>query len=240
MNGEQPPEKVLDLVRKLLALSTSSNENEAAVAASKAQALLLKYNLEASQIGTGRDEASEVERQNYSFEYQQSWLDSLLHGIAKTNLCRVVKSSEYRTGQQVGNRWVPGKNYRLFYMFGKRPNMEVVEYMFSYLAEEIERLTPKGQGARYNQSFRLGAVATVYNRLQAELQAFQVTPETTALVVTNDQALEKRINEDFPRLTHSKAHAKDTWAYNEGRAAGNSIQFRKGVAANAAGQALLK
>src|SRR4051812_49350731 len=41
---------IVEKVRKLLALSTSSNPHEAALAAAKAQNLLAQYNLELSQI----------------------------------------------------------------------------------------------------------------------------------------------------------------------------------------------
>jgi putative NIF3 family GTP cyclohydrolase 1 type 2 len=42
--------KILDRIQKLIALSTSPNENEAAVAAEKAQALLIEHNLSMADV----------------------------------------------------------------------------------------------------------------------------------------------------------------------------------------------
>ena len=43
-------ERIIEKVRKLLALSQSDNEHEAAAAAAKAQALLSEYNLSMSDV----------------------------------------------------------------------------------------------------------------------------------------------------------------------------------------------
>ena len=50
MNEQFDKAKVLDKIRKLLALATSQNENEAAAAAEKAQALIAEYNLTAQDL----------------------------------------------------------------------------------------------------------------------------------------------------------------------------------------------
>jgi hypothetical protein len=240
MAEAQAPEKVLDLIRKLLALSTSSNENEAALAASKAQALLLKYNLEMSQIH--QEAGDEVERWDFQTPYMDSWLGVLINSVATANLCHVVGGKGYKEGERVGNIFRPGKEVKEFYLFGKKPNLEVVEFMYAYLAGEIDRLTPKKMKAKWIASFRLGAVAVVSKRLREELSNFQSTSETTALVVASDKAVSTRVIRDFPHLRQGrKTKAADYGAFIDGQAAGKSIQFRQGVAANsnAAGQGLL-
>lgn len=48
-------EKIIERVRKLLALATSSNEHEAALAAAHAQRLLAEHNLAMADIETQRE-----------------------------------------------------------------------------------------------------------------------------------------------------------------------------------------
>lgn len=238
--AEQPPEKVLELIRRLLALSTSSNEHEAAQAASKAQELLLKYNLEMSQIK--QEKGEEVERWDFHTPLHESWLDSLMGAVSTANLCRVVRGKHWVEGNRNGNVFTPGKMNRKYYLFGKRVNLEVTEFMYAYLAGEIDRLTPSKKGVRYKTSFRLGAVVTISQRLREELQHFQSTPETKALIVVSDKAVGEAVKRDFPKLYAGKrVSISDNGAYRDGVAAGKTVQFRQGVSdRNAVGQGLLK
>lgn len=237
--AEMPPDKILDRIRRLLALSTSTNEHEAALAASKAQDLLLKYNLEMSQIE--QKEGDEVERWNFRTPLAETWLDVLINGIATNNMCRVIRGKGYKDGSREGGKFIPGKEVRHYYMFGKKPNLEVTVYMYSYLAAEIDRLTPKGQTAKYVRAFRIGAAAKVAERMKQELKTFQSTEETRALVVVTDKAVVERLKQDFPKTHSSSVTIGDSRGYYDGQAAGKTIQFRQGVGGskNAAGQALL-
>lgn len=239
MSEELPSDKILDRIRRLLALSTSSNEFEAALAASKAQDLLLKYNLEMSQIK--QDRGDEVERWNFQTPLFDVWLGPLMNAVATANLCRVVQGKSYMPGHRNGNDFVPGRDMREFYLFGKRPNLEVTEFMYAYLAAEIDRLTPKGKGVKYKTSFRIGAVNTVAERLRQELKNFQSSEETRALIVVSDTALAEKVREAFPKLSKGRSvNVGDYGAYMDGKAAGKSIQFRQGVSGkNPAGQGLL-
>lgn len=239
-NEEAPNEKILDKIRKLLALSTSSNEYEAALAASKAQELLLKYNLEMSQLK--QDVGDEIERWNFRTPFRDSWLSYLMGAVASANLCRVVQGGGWKTGRREWENgpFTAGERVREFYLFGKKPNLEVTEFMYEYLAAEIDRLTPR-KGAKYVSSFRIGAVTTIDKRLKEELKTFQSTEETRALIVVSDAALAVKVKEAFPKLTKGKgASITDYAGYLDGQAAGKSIQFRQGVSGkNPAGQALL-
>lgn len=238
-NDQLPPEKILDRIRRLLALSTSSNEYEAALAASKAQDLLLKYNLEMSQIHQVVED--EVERWNFQTPLIEGWLSTLMNAVARNNLCRVVQGKGYKTGEFKIGHSTAGKEVREFYLFGKKPNLEVTEFMYSYLAAEIDRLTPPKKGAKYTTSFRMGAVNIVGERMREELKTFQSTDETRALIVVSDKAVGEKVKEAFPRLRNSRSSTVgDYGAYMDGKAAGKTISFRQGVASkNSAGQSLL-
>ena len=62
-------EKIIDKVRKLLLLSQSSNPNESASDAAKAQALIQQYNLELSQIQVAENRGPEYCSVNFSLQH---------------------------------------------------------------------------------------------------------------------------------------------------------------------------
>lgn len=199
---------------------------------------MLKYNLEMSQIKQEKED--EVERWNFQTPLIEGWLSSLMASVAANNLCRVVQGKAYREGHREGNEFKAGKQVREFYLFGKKPNLEVAEFMYTYLAAEIDRLTPHGKNEKYVRGFRMGAVAEVDKRMRKELTTFQSTEETRALIVVSDQALEAKVKEHFPKLRSSHTSISDYGAFMDGKAAGKTIQFRQGVGGkNSAGQALL-
>src|SRR5439155_27189213 len=78
---------VLTKIKKLLALSASSNPNEAALAAAKAQELLMQHNLTMSQVEThGESKYGEAFVKTGS----RVWRRLLLAVIARNNFCEMV------------------------------------------------------------------------------------------------------------------------------------------------------
>jgi hypothetical protein len=78
---------VLTKIKKLLALSTSSNPNEAASAAAKAQELLMQHNLTMSQIETHGQESQYCEA--FVNTGSRVWRRLLLTAIAQYTLSRL-------------------------------------------------------------------------------------------------------------------------------------------------------
>lgn len=73
-------QKLVERIKKLLALSESSNENEAAIAAQKAQELLVLHNLELSDLSESDNEIKEVNIEESS--KISNWKLSLADGVA--------------------------------------------------------------------------------------------------------------------------------------------------------------
>ena len=219
-------DKVIERIRKLLALSTSSNEFEAAEAAAKAQELLLKYNLSMATVDVPETDA--VDRVNWLCP-DQTWQQVLVNGIATTNLCQVVR---YDSKSKLA-------------IFGSMSNVEVVEYLYSYLAAAIDRLCQdkcKGQGVAYKNAWRQGAIHTVCQKLREGIEQFKAaSPQSMALILVKDKAVIDRCNIDFPYLTKvGKATVSNTAGYYQGRADGQGIAIRQGLRTNAVGQHLLR
>jgi hypothetical protein len=223
------PQTVIEKIKKLLALGQSANENEAAVAASMAQKLMLEHKLSIGEVELAGiekkspvSEAFIVEKMG-TFGYM-TWKGALVHGIALLNGCRTIRYS--------GNRLM---------LIGRESDRELVEYLACFLSREIERLAFEDfarQGFQGNkqrwtwvQSFGMGATRTVTLRMREE-QTKMATADVrvTALVRREDKAIAEYMRSAHPhtKTTTSRPSIRSE-ALANGAAAGRSIQWTKGV-----------
>lgn len=242
--SQEEAESIVSKIKKLMALSKSSNENEAASAAAKAQELLLKYNIELSEI---QDTTVETKLTKEFLELfgrnEVTWKKHLAHGVANANLCKGVGS---------GNG---------MYFLGKKHNIEIAIYMYQTLVNDLERIAdekwqqilvlrelaakyPKVEifsdyslayvhGKTWKASFYAGAVKTIRERLEENLTELKINNENMmALVTTEDKQLQVYMKQEFPKLVSGRSlHANYRSAYESGRRAGHDIQFKRGVGA---------
>lgn len=208
-------EKIIDRIRKLMALATSSNEHESAAAAGKAQELMLKHNLSAAVL---EEKQSDNVREFIDEKNGSTWRASLLNGIALGLMCRIVVHP------------VSGKTKR-YAVLGRPQNVEVVQYMYEYLTKELERLSPRPLHTAESNAFRRGAVSVIGQRMRETFAEFkQASTDTMALVVAEDKAVEAFKDELYKELSKGRAgHIGDASAYRAGQAAGMNIPLRKGV-----------
>jgi len=232
-------ERILDKVRKLLALTEArgATPEEAALAASKAQALLFAHNLTLAQVeATGRNGSKEsYEKTDFvlnATRFSLSWHRSLLTSIANANFGKAV----YGAGAKA-------------YIIGRKSDVEVIVYLYQYLSREIERLGDHirhQEGViehkrRWKVSFCYGAVTTVRVRLK-ETQASQAaaTPASQALVVMSAADLARAVSGFFPRLSTIRGgRISNTDGYAHGQAAGRSLNIRPGVGQDRSGRLAL-
>lgn len=175
---------LISKVQKLLRLSTSSNANEAALAASKAQELIDRHNLSATLLAL--DSAVPVDTLDEpivnfqqagapldSQKTQQTWRQRLAITISRLNGCSI-----YYHGGDIA-------------LVGRPTDAETVRYLYGYLTREVERLTAeqgKGMGTSWRNNFRLGVVDTVTRKLHEMHRAFESTVRAEARA-DNSQAL---------------------------------------------------
>lgn len=122
-------DKIQEKIRKLLALSCSGNENEAATALKKANELLFKHNLDYSDI---KQKDNKIIRAYFdSFNKAVIWKSIIMDKISEYNFCQTF------TG------WNPETNYssKCFIICGSKHNIEAVKIMYEYLVEVVERLS---------------------------------------------------------------------------------------------------
>jgi hypothetical protein len=248
MNGnisQKDADTIVVRIKKLLALSKSSNENEAALAASKAQELLLKYQVDIAQV----ENVDLSTKEHYTREFKEifgknriQWQVDLANTIANNNLCRIVLSG-------AGVWWI-----------GKPTNIEISQYMFETTMADLERIADEKwkqilalrdlqikypeadlftdrsllnvHGKTWKASFYVGAVRVIADRLSSHLDDLKNDNQNMmALVTTERKALKEAQDSMFGRLTSAKRSEASIYAsaYLSGRAAGEKIQFRRGI-----------
>lgn len=241
-------ETIISKVQKLLRLSTSSNANEAALAASKAQELIDRHNLSATLLALEQAEPIDTLDEPIEDFYQkgapldsqktaQTWRARLALVVSELNGCRC-----YLAGGDIA-------------LVGRPTDAETVRYVYGYLTREVERLTTeigKGMGTTWRNNFRLGVVETVSRKLREGRQAFNKTvrdeaTSTMALMrVDNAMARIERRGETtgawvkqnlkLRKRTISSHAAHDHSARTQGRRAGESINVNGGGKGMGTGQ----
>lgn len=216
-------ERIIEKVRKLLALSNSSNEHEAALAAAHAQRLLAEHNLAMSELEVKEEGAGEAEL--LVAKTVAKWLSSLFATVANAFDCFPIVT----TNQD---------NSRLrFIGVGEDPG--VAACTLQYLIKDLRRLASgylsnlelrDGKQAaadrqRIRTSYLLGGVHGIRQALQN--QKAQTPTTSKALVPIKDalikQYREERVGELKTRRSRSSTVVSE--AFHQGRQDGASLQL---------------
>lgn len=236
MDNEIVSNKILDKIAKLMRLSNNtSNVNEAATAYAQAQALLTKHRLTMAEVEAAANtlEAGEQIIESASPLYQGErvihWKSNLACGIASFNGCKVF----FRTFRYPEKKVV-------YVVVGRPSDITVVRYFFQSICVQIDLLCKNamscglGNGKTFSNSFRLGAVETVLERLEAAHQ--QVRTEysgSAALVLVNKKDAEVAVWMDrtigkLKGLAGSPSR-RDLSAIRLGRQAGRSVSLNRAI-----------
>lgn len=125
---ENKDEKIIEKIEKLIALSSSSNENEARAAMLKAQELMAKYEIDRSRV-QGDKEAERAVVGYTSPSFRDDWCQDIASVIAHNFRCRLVIM------QKCGNC---GGAYRLrFYGFDEDANICI--NIFNYAVKVVRK-----------------------------------------------------------------------------------------------------
>lgn len=231
-------ESILSRLRKLERLATSSNEHEAALAASRYQEILFKYNLTEAEVGV-EDDGDDYTQEFTDATGNEGWSVTLLNQIAKANFCSVVKNV--------------GRDRKQVTVIGKAHNIEVVMFLHDYLSKELKRLSglawqrqsvldtmaelndeyvPQRKKGQFVLGFLIGAVESVGERLREQRRKDEeAAAQSTALVVRFDAELRTAIANFYPNLRHGRrtSYRMDSAGHQAGRQAGSNVGLVQGV-----------
>lgn len=235
--------KVMERIRKLLALAKSSNEHEAARAADIAQAMLAEYNLnEEAVVGTATVDIV-VDGDLTTDPYP--WRRPLASQVAKLYFCKYF----YTTHKNVK----PVYDQHSF--VGQRHNIVVAKLMFEYLIAAIDRLAregarglPEKQRSPYRVSFRTACAGRLCHRIADRIEAAKeggqiktesgtTLPALLDLYEQADKAVSQFISDEIGELTTKtqKLAKLDEQALLDGDAAGESISLDRQVGGQQSG-----
>lgn len=204
------PVKIIDRIRKLLAMSASGSgatEAEATTYAEKAQELLGQWNLEMSEVGSGETSAVDGTRtkDQTKMSAAHEWQANLMSSVARNNFCfHATKVVHDRRANGTGKM----RDRRRHFLVGRQVNIEMTVGVYSYLVASMERLCPyeDSRGRSYKSWFdgcveRLSARLTEQRQMsEAESRARRAEPSRgsgTDLVLADVYSSEEDLNYDF-------------------------------------------
>ena len=234
-------EKIIDKIKKLLALSKSSNEHEAANAAARAAELMAEHQIAEASIRVEDEthvaEPIQVER-IYEARKRIAWKGALAHALADSLGAKMFWS---------------GGDIRIF---GRTSAIQTISYMLMYFSAEIERLCrsawiaesvgddpPISTQTTWKNAFRLGAAGVIAQRLREQAHAEKgrrdhvtavVAPSSTmsrALVLVRKDEI--ALEDDYARYRTANGFRKTPAigrvsscdGYSAGREAGRGVSL---------------
>jgi len=215
----------LDKVRKLLALATSPNPHEAALAASRAQALIENHRLQAwmdadraveqdpDPIVDARDDPLAVGRRI------RRWKTALAVVLGQANGCVAYTLDR-------------GKESAIV-LVGRGRDRAAVAELWGWLVQRIEWLSAThgaGKNKKWHEAFRLGVVDSVAERLAEGAAQARSGLDDKALVVVDParaahrDALDRFVSDNL-QLGRGKALRVDAAAWEHGKDASADLDL---------------
>ena len=223
------PNPIIEKIKKLLALANSSNEHEAALAASHAQRLLSEYNLAMVDIeATHKPEKADKVEATVS-KTLPKWMRNLSVGVSTAFDCQAIHN--------------PAQGKMTF--IGVGADVQISAYTFAYLDKTVRGLcgnymkqhVSTSIGSRHRellrQSYYLGAVSTINQRLREQKQQTPIT--TGALVPVKEGLIKQAMNElgNLRTIRNRKSYI-NTDAYVKGQTDGKRVGIHQGIGSGVA------
>ncbi len=214
--------KIIERVRKLLALGESPNEAEAAAAINKAKVLLARYGMTLSDMD--KNEHGVIERELLKAHRLRVWKSVLLTSILDSTYTQALKIRK-------------GKESRIV-LIGREENIISAENMYNYLCSSIAGISRKYRSTvRHLDSFRFGIVTRIRERLEelnSESRREAGTAER-ALVVAMEKTAEKEnsayLDKQYGKLRSQRSSRMgvDPNSFGLGKAIGNKISLDRQI-----------
>ena len=215
-------EEVIAKVQKLLRLSQSPNENEAALAAAKAKEFLSQYNLTEIDINEETGKVEFVKEFSVQILVLNEWVDRLSEAVARTYNCRVFVI--------FANKEIHGDEGTFLVFMGEEANAKIACYMLAYLIKTVDRLAEdaynekglenmwkempqdgtwhevrdffgilnsqsgKKDKVKWVHSYKVGMTARIIQKLWSEIKS---TPAHDALIVYMKDAIDKHVRDRY-------------------------------------------
>lgn len=206
-------ERLIDRVRKLLNLATSTNEHEAAAAATKAHALLAEYNLTLADVGEEARASSATKSRTKTRKKLECWAYDLAKYVSEAFDCDYYHRGDGQTT-----------------FIGVGADAEVCAWTFGYLYKTLLRMASTYMRDKWyytntaqrqmRASYLLAATIIVGKRLREQKRTAPVNSD--ALVLVKAEAVRAAMPNDL-RVRDFKEQPLDADSVRAGVKAGHSI-----------------
>jgi hypothetical protein len=233
--GADAADRVLDRIRKLLALAGSPNQHEAEIAMRKAHELMLRHNIEVAATHVERSyeirHLGDPQRRGTRVESEIAALLSELFFV------KVIRVPVY----------VPlaGKSGLVYEIAGTRANVEMASHVWAFLLATADRLWAENRhdarvrGGRDRLIYQSGVIGGFRDKLLSERTGLK----QTGLIWVGDRDLDRFYRARHPHMTTRRHHVRINGAHAAGREAGRTVVLHKPVergSSGAAGPRLLR
>ncbi|MFM8316144.1 MAG: SprT-like domain-containing protein [Deltaproteobacteria bacterium] len=226
LENNEEESRLLNRVEKLLALATSTNEHEALAAMQKVQQLYVKYNLERVEKNQNVQYLSKIIfTHKKRLERYQYVICSILN---EHFFVEVIHSSLYDAKKL--------SEFKVIEILGTRENVQMAEYVYHFLMNQIEILWKGYQKERHKnprarRSFSLGVATGFRDKLERHSLELDKKESSKALVARQDKELEVFVRSRYPRLVKIQhgARVHEAIHYNAGKNRGASLVLHRGV-----------
>ncbi|MBI4963366.1 MAG: DUF2786 domain-containing protein [Desulfomonile tiedjei] len=227
-------EEVLSKVRKLFELSNSPNENEAALAASKARELLARYNLSIAELPPD-DMNSALKPTEASVRVGKAvrnWVKGLLIHVAEGFDCEHIIRRRHGSDPILSFIGTPAD---------AAVAVSTFQFLYRQLHRLLERALPRLKGDNRNWStaalksaYLDGAVKRIGERFREQTQAIRAVERDgcKALVLVKEQMINNYMAAAFPniRLEYGRRRVVSAAAFEKGYCDAGTIHLRPGTA----------
>lgn len=242
--SEHENKSILDKIKKLIdkAKSTDSIE-ESETFMMKAQSMLQEYNISVEQIESHSVVSEKTAIEEKFIPYGENFELKLAQFICNNNFCNLINHPQESR----------------FSIIGKTCNAEVVVYLYTFFRRTLMSLSIpaynvflgekkkeveamgipfdklSGKSAMQNkfmQDFLMGGVYGVNQKMKEQKQkAIEASPKLTDIVIANDMAVSKYIEQKYKNLHYGRAKKMNfsTDGFKRGQAAGYGIDARSGI-----------
>jgi hypothetical protein len=223
--GDPGADRILERIRKLLALAGSPNQHEAEIAMRKAHELMLRHNIEATaaRAATRIDRSYEV-RHLGDPQKRGTRVESEVAGLlSEFFFVKVIRVPVYLPRL--------ARSGMVYEIAGTRPNVEMASHVHAFLLATAERLWNENRhDARVrNGRDRLAYQAGVIGGFREKLLSERVGLNKTGLVWVKDRDLDGFYHARHPRITTRRQSVRINGAHAAGREAGRTVVLHKPV-----------
>jgi hypothetical protein len=219
--GGDATDRVLDRIRKLLALAGSPNQHEAEIAMRKAHELMLRHNVE---LSAARTECSYEIRHLGEPEKRGTRVESEIAGLlSELFFVKVIRVPVYLSQL--------GRSGLVYEIAGTRANVEMAAHVWAFLLATADRLWAENRhdtrvrSGRDRLIYQSGVIRGFHDKLTGERKDLV----QTGLVWVGDGDLDRFYRARHPHVVTRRRNVRINGAHAAGREAGRTVVLHKPV-----------